>query len=133
MSYSYPVNLNIDYSTNAQYRVYIRQIFNMDASNYPVMDSTIDDESKDENEYDETASVVAMDWILNITQHSPLIQELYVLAAGKVLSTTPDIGLAILLSYDYLFYFHPILVQWIIDPNGITMENEWMMELRKKL
>jgi len=110
--YQYPVSLQVDYSNTREYRQCIRRIFCMDSSNYPVVDSDMDEESKDENEYDDIASAEALDIIYHRTMESPVFQELYLLAAARMFSTEPDIGIAILFSYDYLFYFHQLLVEY---------------------
>jgi hypothetical protein len=87
----------------------------MDSVNYPeiVNQPDIDDESKDEYEYDEKATCEALEWIERNTKNSPVFQELYLLAAARMFSIDADIGITILLSYDYLFYFHPILSEFI--------------------
>jgi hypothetical protein len=124
--YVYPCSLDVDYSTSAEYRQLIRQIFNMQSINYPeiVYEPDIDSETKDENECDESAIHIAMDWIYSRTKDTPLFQELYSFGSARMFSVDTEIGLAILMSYDYLFYFHPILVDYFSNNNVISSENE---------
>jgi len=114
-TYSYPCSLVIDYSTSQEYRHWIRVISQMNSAHYPAFvkaengGDVLDDETRDENEYDDESMNECMEWIFVHTKDVPWFQDIYVLAAGRMFSTNPEIGLAILLSYDYLFFFHPIL------------------------
>jgi len=136
MTYEYPVSLLVDYSNSQEYRECVRRIFQMDSSKYPEMakDPEIDAESRDENEYDEDASAKAIETIFEKTRNCPAIDELYLLAAARMFSTEQDIGLAILMSYDYLFFFHPILAEFF--GNHETFENKnhpLILEITSKL
>ena len=48
----------------------------------------------------------AMDEIYEKTKHLEQFQSLYISAAALMFSTDPNIGLAVLFSYDYFSLFH---------------------------
>jgi hypothetical protein len=107
----------ITYKNTHEYRNELRRVFCMDSSNYPTIDNSIDDESKDELEYDEVAMSASLDLIYAKTKNHPLFIEIYEKAAGCMLSTNPEIGLAVLCSYDYLDVFVPCYREYML--NGI--------------
>lgn len=134
--YEYPVSLKVDYSNSQEYRECVRRIFQMDSAKYPeiVNDMDIDAESKDENKYDDDASAKAMETIFEKTKDCPALHDLYLLAAARMFSTEPDIGLAILLSYDYLFFLHQILAEFFQDNETFKEENHPMiLEIKQRL
>jgi len=121
--YTYPVNItHVEYATTTEYRELLRTIFNMNPENFPEesKDEEIDDESRDEFAYDEAAAAIAMDYVFQSTQDNPLFQKLYQLAANKMLSEDPSIGLSILFCYDYLDVFHKCLVDYFQSPSEFT-------------
>lgn len=108
--YSYPTNLNIQYSNNNEYRKCLRNVFKMDPNNYP--DTTtmdLDDETEDEMMYDYESAAHTLDYVMENTINLPEIMELYEKAGSYMFSTDPNIGLTILFGYDYLDLFHPVL------------------------
>ena len=80
-------NLTIHYDTDEEYQKTICSIFTME-------------------EYDETINI-SLDMFFFKTKDIPAFQEVYDLAAAKLLSTDRNIGLAILFSYTYLPMFYP--------------------------
>ena len=50
--------------------------------------------------------------ILTLTMFATPFRDFYKRAAGFVISDVPDIGLAILMAYDYFYAFHAVLVEW---------------------
>ena len=104
------------YTNNTEYRQCIRQFFQMDSQQYPETIHQIpdlDDETRDEISYDEAAASKKMDYILILTSNIPIFQNMYNLAAGKMFSVDPEIGLAVLLSYDYFQLFNDCFVEFL--------------------
>jgi hypothetical protein len=84
-----------------------------------------DPESYDELLYDNSAMDRGMTDILNTTRIDPRFMELYVLAAGKLISMDPETGLCILLTYDYFadfirFYENPTDKHFICIKNKLS-------------
>jgi hypothetical protein len=102
------------YSNTNEYRKEMRRIFCMNSSNYPHIDNSIDSESRDELEYDEKTMSAALDRIYTKTRDHPLFKDIYEKAAGCMLSTDPEIGLAVLCSYDYLDVFIPCYREYML-------------------
>ena len=61
-----------------------------------------------------------IDFILNETKQNKLFLQLYIKTAGQMFSNSPEIGLTILLSYDYLFDFHLCLVDFFKKNDNIS-------------
>lgn len=102
------------YTNTHEYRNELRRIFCMESSNYPNIDHSIDNESRDELEYDEKTMSRALDRIYSKTKDHALFQETYGKAAGCMLSTDHEIGLAVLCSYDYLDVFIPSYREYML-------------------
>jgi hypothetical protein len=107
--YEYPIYYKVEYKNDREFRKCIRDIFQMEPHNYPVELEEMDEETKDELEYDEEAACQVIDHIMEVTGKDPLFQELYLLSAATIFSEEMIMGLTLLLSYDYLEHFHPIL------------------------
>ena len=60
-------------------------------------------------------------------------QKLYDGAAGKMLSQDREIGLAVLYSYDYMFYFHNCFVEYYKNPTEFDDKKDSYIQLIKKL
>jgi len=110
MTYSYPMQLNIQYSTDQEYRKCLRDVFQMDSTQFPdVKDMDLDQVTADEMMYDEKAASRTMEHVFeNTFQHKDFIL-LYEKAASFMFSIDTNIGLTILFGYDYLDLFHPLL------------------------
>ena len=115
----------ISYSDDIEYRAAIRQLFSMsDASliDASLIDASliddIDQVSLDENNYDPDASQRMLDIIYAKTRNIPIFQRIYICTAGFMLSEDPEIGLAVLFSYDYLAVFHPVLCDFFKDSSN---------------
>ena len=102
------------YHNTNEYRNEMRRIFCMDSSNYPDIDSSIDNESRDELEYDEQTMSAALDRIYENTKEHVIFRQIFEKAAGCMLSTDHEIGLAILCSYDYLDVFIPCYREYML-------------------
>lgn len=136
--YSYPVDLDIEYSNDFEYRKSLRRLFQMNSSNYPSnIESDIDPVSRDELEYDEQSAEIAMECVIRKTRENPLFYALYEQSATFMFSTNIDIGLAVLFSYDYLLLFHRCLSDYfksLTDSNEtFTDQNENYKALYNKL
>lgn len=131
--YVYPTKLKMFYNNNATYRICLRTLFKMNPNKFPKFDEDLDEETRDENDYDIDSASVAMDTILHdITKNSLF---LYVLdkAAARMFSTDREIGLTILFSYDYLDVFHECLVHFYTNENEFTDTTDCYVELLKRL
>jgi hypothetical protein len=117
--YKYPIGIAINYTDNKSYRKCLREVFKMDTSAIS-FDADIDDESRDENEYDIETSIIAMNYISNETINHPLFQTLYDKAAGLFMSTNRDHGLPVLFCYDYFNTFHVCLSEYLNAPDVFT-------------
>jgi hypothetical protein len=108
MAASYPFDMTIVYGTNAQYRQCFRELCGM--TNI-VMDPSLnladlDEETLDEQHFDMEAASRTMDAIWDSTKSNVQFQKIYEKAAAIMLSQDKEIGLAVLISYDYLDVFH---------------------------
>ena len=129
-TYSYPVDALISYEDTPQYRQCVRTIFNMQPQETP---DDADEETKDEQEYDYDSTAHSMDHIFEITHANPVFKKLIMLAAAKIMTTDPSIGISILFSYDYLELFHKCLVLFITTPDEFTEDADIVTELKNKL
>ena len=114
------------YSTTDEYRVFFRQITNMDLSKYiDDIDPTLTDdvETLDEYHYDEEAVSAYLESVYQKTKANSLFQHVYVEAAAKMISLDPEIGLSILYSYDYLRFFYPCLTDYLESPETFDKTN----------
>ena len=106
----YNINIDVAYKDNETYRKCLRQVVNMDISNLNIpwdqMDDDLDEETKDELLFDNYAMSSTMDYIYDKTKENDFFKEIYLLGASKMFSTDPNIGLAILFSYDFFDLFH---------------------------
>lgn len=110
------------YSNNTEYRKVMRDIFQMDLDKTaPYSDlsmneisTEIDEESKDEMQYDMKQMDEHLTELYEITKSEPKISQLYKKAAAQMLSEDPLIGQVVLCSYHYFnlyfscmwFYLH---------------------------
>ena len=128
-TYSYPTDLTISYTNDIEYRKTIRQVFQMKSDSYPdIVHSDIDEVSRDELEYDDTAASVAMEYVFDKTRRIPIFIAMYEQAASFMFSTDINIGMAVLFSYDYLLLFHNCLKEYFAslsrNDGEFTIENE---------
>ena len=129
------------YTTNAQYRQCLREIFKMNPQicDAKVSDTekhnqeAIDDETADEMRYDNDAVEKIMDHVYDKTKNHPLFQELYNKAAAKMISIDQEIGLCILFSYDYLLLFRNCLDVFLKSPQDFKAETPEFIALMTKL
>jgi hypothetical protein len=127
---NYDLNKDVSYTNNREYRKCLRELFNMNCIiNEDLND--IDEETKDELLYDENTMSAIMDEIFNATKNNELFNELYDLAAARMFSTDRTIGQAVLLSYDYLCFFHNCLASFL--RGNFDNKNEFYLLLKIKL
>jgi hypothetical protein len=127
------------YNDNAGYREALRQFFKMDTDailenmrkKYADFD-TFDDETRDELLFDTDAVEAGMNSVFDKTRDVPMFHELYVAAAGAMLSENPDIGLAVLMSYDYFADFAVSLTAYFEAPETLGDCEAWL-RLRNRL
>ena len=125
---------SIHYANNAEYRAIFRQITNQPPlESVPRAAEDDDDETYDENAYEEACVSEFLITVFTNTRDNPLFHRLYIAAAAKMISQTPDIGMAILMSYDYLWAFYPCYCSYIENPTAFTETNEWYAELERRL
>jgi hypothetical protein len=134
-SFNYPTDFVISYSNNNDYRAAVRQLFNMNPSNYnpDSLQQGLDPESKDELEYDDSAVMLGMDWIYDKIKDNEIFRYLLARAAAKYISEDQGIGLSVLMCYDYLDAFHGCLVSFLTDPDNFNETNTAYLNLLVKL
>jgi hypothetical protein len=123
------------YSNNKEYRQAIRRIFNM---NVQVVEAEIkqynyDEETEDELLFDEAAMSTGMTNILEKTTGNKLFDELYSLAAARIISMDEETGLCILLSYDYLSDFYNVWNAYLENPDTFSEKNVFFIILKNRL
>jgi hypothetical protein len=122
------------YINNRSYREAIRQIIGMPDTQYIHNSSDYDDEETgDEQYYDEIYMSMFLDKTYALTREHPIFKELYEIAAGKMLSLNPEIGLAVLMSYDYLYFFYGCLLDYISSPDSFGKQNDNFLRLYAKI
>jgi hypothetical protein len=130
-------NLHIEYNTDEEYRNIMRTIFKMDCETKrkELQDTygDLDKESLDELLYDEAKMATLLDQLYEMTEHHPQFQELYRLAAAKMLSEDLSIGQAVICCYDYFYLFHPCLCVFIDCPSEFNETCPYFIQLRDKL
>ena len=120
---SYPVHMQIQYGTNEQYRVCFRQLCNMKPMVLDMSLVELDEETMDEQDFDMDAASKTVDLIWEQTKTQVSFLRLYEKAAAIMISEDREIGLAIMVSYDYLDVFHPCFCEFIRDPINFSEDN----------
>ena len=115
----------ITYEDDAGYREALRRFFHMDMNvilenlrkKYADFD-TFDEETRDELLFDTDAVAHGMNVLLEKTRDIAAFHEMFVAAAGAMLSESVDIGLAVLMSYDYFADFYVSLATYFHAPDA---------------
>lgn len=126
----------MNYTNNKEYRQCLRQFFQMNSQNYPETIQQIpdlDDETLDEMSYDESAATKTMDYLLDVTKNNKWFNSLYDLAAAKMISMDREIGLAVLMSYDYLQLFQLCIHDFMKCKDAFDDTTESYVHLQKNL
>jgi hypothetical protein len=126
---TYNTNLILNYNDDFGYRQSIRDVFGMNCSSESV-DSDYDEVTKDELMYEADAISKGLDDIYERTKDVPEFQKIYSICAGFMLSVDPNIGLAVVFSYDYFDKFHPCLVDFL---RGGSISSDNRENLMKKI
>jgi len=98
----------IMYTNNAEYRASLRAYFKMNTQDLETIYGELKDtdpESYDELIYDEEVMTRGISMIFEKTKQEPRFCELYRKAAGQFLSEDLEIGICVLLTYDYFADF----------------------------
>jgi hypothetical protein len=114
---------SISYENNKEYREWIRRIFhfNKDTKMYYAdltereMSNEIDEESRDEMEFDLDNMRIGLDYLFDNTICSPIFEELYILSAAIMFSTDVKIGQSVLCSYDFFYLYYTCLWYFFMD------------------
>ena len=112
------------YNSDKEYRDYLRTITQMDPAKFyetedikcDPTDPKVSEETIDEYNYDTDAVAKYLDKVYEQTKDRPEFLRLYVAAAALMFSEKPDIGLAVLFSYDYLAWFYNIYTNYLKNP-----------------
>jgi len=127
------------YSTTEEYRQVLRQIVQMDPTKYysdavfNAFETPLDEETLDEFHYDDHAMSTYLDKVYQTTHTHPLFQRMYMSAAALMLSTNPEIGLAVLFSYDYLAPFYLCYQSYFLDPSAFSENNQFYHSIIERL
>ena len=129
---------NVHYNNDFEYRKWLRRLFCMKMPDLDEneVDENLDQDdiiSRDEADFDEKSATNALDFVFNNTKDNIYFQELYSLAASKMLSLDQNIGLSVLYSYDYMALFHYCVCCYIENNDEFNDTNVWFVRLRKKL
>lgn len=114
----------IHYSNDTEYRAQIRKIFRFDPTEAYTYNgklsiwSELDNQTQDELLFDNRQISESMDIIFEDTKAEPYFQEMYLFAAGQMLSLDPKIGQAVLCSYDTLHLYFACI--WFFYVGGIS-------------
>jgi hypothetical protein len=87
-------------------------------------DPKVSPETIDEYNYDAEAVAKYLDRVYESTKSRPEFQRLYVAAAALMFSENPEIGLAVLLSYDYLAAFYSIYSAYSKTPDSWNAQED---------
>jgi len=87
-------------------------------------DPKVSAETIDEYNYDMDAVKEYLDDVYNSTKDRPEFQRLYTAAAALMFSENPEIGLAVLMSYDYLAWFYSSYTKYLQNPTSWNAETD---------
>jgi hypothetical protein len=120
------------YNSDEEYRAFLRKIINMDPAKFyetedircDPTDPNVSPETIDEYNYDADAVRVYLDKVYAATKDRPEFKRLYSAAAALMISENPEIGLAVLMSYDYLYWFNNTYSAFVSDPESYNETEE---------
>ena len=117
---TYNINQHVEYHDDFSYRENVRTVFGMNVC--VDLDNDYDEVTKDELLYEENAMSKGLDAIYEKTKDVADFKKIYEISAGFMLSNDPNIGLAVIFSYDYFALFHLCLVDFL-KTGSVTREN----------
>lgn len=123
---------SVVYDDDISYRQMLRTLLKME-SKKNMSEETLDALTQDEQDCDDAALTVALDWIYFKTRDHPLFQHLYLKAAGFMLSEDAQTGLCILLAYDNLPLFHAMFRAYMMDQDRFSDTHSTYRALHGKL
>ena len=116
---SYNMNITVQYDDDFGYRQSIRDVFGMNCLPESIFGSALDADydpvTRDELLYEADAMSKGLDDVYERTKDVPEFRKIYEIAAGFMFSVDPNIGLAVIFSYDYFYLFHPCLVDFLVS------------------
>ena len=124
------MNITVQYDDDFGYRQSIRDVFGMNCLPDSIFGSDYDAVTRDELLYEADAMTKGLDYIYERTKDVPEFKEIYEIAAGFMFSVDPNIGLAVIFSYDYFRLFHPCLVDFL---KSGSISNDNRENLMKKI
>ncbi len=130
------------YSNDEEYRQCLRNIMQMDPTKMYETDEIFVDrndpnvsaETIDEYTLDMDAMKTFLDGVYGQTRTHEAFQRLYEAAAALMFSTNPEIGLAVLMSYDYMPWFVTCYQEFLRNPAAFDAGgNEWYRKLMDRI
>jgi len=128
----------ITYHSNQEYRQWVRILFRFASNIYTnyaditttttAMEMEMDDETRDELEFDNEKMKEIMEIIFIATKEHPFFRELYLHAAGRMFSTDLRIGQAVVCAYDTFSWYYTCARHFLIN-NGIDINSENYIKL----
>ena len=100
---------SVQYDDGFEYRIAIRKIFKM--KEFVSKDPDLDEITRDEMNYDDDAMKIGHSQLYAELKDNLLFYDLFIKAASFMISEDPEVGFCVLLSYDYLNPFYPVLVK----------------------
>lgn len=130
------------YGSDQEYRAFLRNLVKMDPTKFyetedikcDPNDPNVSAETIDEYNYDGAAIKTYLDDVYRNTKDRPEFKRLYLAAAALMFSMDPEIGLAVLMSYDYLAWFHQTHANYIKAPDAWNaQEDEFYQKLVNRI
>ena len=130
------------YSSDEEYRAVLRHLIKMDPAAFyetdeircDPTDPNVSPETIDDYNYDQTAVKTYLDDLYQKTKDRAEFQRLYAAAAALMFSENPEIGLAVLMSYDYLACFYHIYSEFLQTPDEwVCTEDEFYKKLIERI
>jgi hypothetical protein len=120
------------YNSDQEYRAFLRKVIQMDPTKFyetediycDPTDPKVSPETIDEYNYDSDAVAKYLDKVYTSTKDRPEFQRLYQFAAALMFSENPEIGLAVLMSYDYLSCFYNSYCNFMQNPTEWKSESD---------
>ena len=134
------LSTHISYHSDLEYRQHLRRVFrfspekrtyyaNVKPSDFEDLD--IDPISKDEMNLDMDALEEGMDMIFLATCEDPIFRTLYEYAAGRMFSTDPKIGQAVLCSYDTFPWYFSCVWHYLMNVSENESKEKNVVELQE--
>lgn len=130
------------YDSDQTYRAFLRTIIQMDPAKFyetedikcDPTDPKVTAETIDEYNYDQAAVAKYLDAVYANAKSKPEFQRLFKAAAALMFSENPEIGLAVLMSYDYLAYFYNCYQAYLKNPaEWKSAEDEFYRRLIERI